>query len=249
MPGVFAISDTHLPVRIQVKKFGYPFDYFEQVREHLLKFNPELLLIAGDFSWESNFKRGLATLETIEELPGSKKVFIEGNHDTFCHRDIHREMLCKLFNKEDFYFLSGRALIVDVNKGDADALRKIGLCGAMGWMVHPRACGTDDLIMFQRQFDVLKTSLNQLEKLRDNNLSDFNICLIHHPPTYDIYTDHRIGDDSYFTLIKEYKFINAIIYGHIHKENRFKIYKKISGIDLYCSAIDQLGFKAIRIQI
>lgn len=249
MPGIFAISDTHLPIEIQIKKFGYPYDYFEQVREHLLKFSPDLLLIAGDFSWESNFKRGLATLEAIEELPGSKKVFIEGNHDTFCHDQRPQEVLRELCNDESFYFLSGRALIVEVNTDDTDDVHKIGLCGAMGWMVNERANGIDDLTVFHRQLEVLKTSLEQLESLRENNLSDFNICLIHHPPTYDIYTDHRYGDESFFNLIKEFKFINAIIYGHIHVEKRFKIYKNFNGIELYCSAIDQLGFKAIRIKI
>ena len=77
MGGIFAISDLHLPTHIQINKFGYPADYFEQVREHLLKFNPDLLLIVGDFSYESNFRRGLSILEAIEELAGSKKVFIE----------------------------------------------------------------------------------------------------------------------------------------------------------------------------
>ena len=119
----------------------------------------------------------------------------------------------------------------------------------MGWMVHPRSIDQEDLIMFNNQLDLLKESLDQLENLREENFSEFNICLVHHPPTYNIYTDRRIGDESFFTLIREYKFINAIVYGHIHVERNFKIYKEISGIELYCSAVDQLGFKAIRIKI
>lgn len=249
MAGIFAISDLHLPIHIQINKFGYPVDYFELVREHLLKFKPDLLLVVGDFSYESNFRRGLAILEAIEELSGSKKVFIEGNHDNFCHTRKHQEFLLETFNTESFYYLSGRALITEVKVNDNDNLSKIGLCGAMGWMVHPRNINQEDLIMFTNQLDLLKESLDLLENLREENFSDFNICLLHHPPTYNIYTDRRIGDESFFTLIREYKFINAIVYGHIHVERNFKIYTRINGIDLYCSAVDQLGFKAIRIKV
>lgn len=249
MVGIFAISDLHLPIEIQIKKFGYPLDYFERVREHLLKFHPDLLLIVGDFSYESNFKRGLTILEAIEELPGSKKVFVEGNHDYFCHNQKHQAFLLDTFNKESFYYLSGRALIIDVKVDNNDNLSKIGLCGAMGWMVNERNCNQQDLIMFRTQLEILKNSLDLLEILREDNFSEFNICLLHHPPTYDIYTDRRYGDETFFTLVHEYKFINVIIYGHIHVERKFKIYKRIRGIELYCSAIDQLGFKAIRIKL
>lgn len=249
MPGIFAISDLHLPIQIQVKKFGYPADYFERVRDHLAKFNPDLLLIVGDFSWESNFKRGMAILKAVEELPGSKKIFIEGNHDKFCHDEEQRSVLRQLFNDESYYYLSGRALILNVRISEDDDSKRIGLCGTMGWMLNQRSFGQDDLILFHRQLDLMKLSLDELENRRAEDPSDFNICLVHHPPTYDIYTDRRYGDESFFNLIKEYKFINAVVYGHIHVEQRFKIYKRIGGIDLYCSAVDQLGFKAIRLKV
>ncbi|MHA1336374.1 MAG: metallophosphoesterase, partial [Promethearchaeota archaeon] len=51
MAKIFAISDLHLPIHIQIKKFKYPLDYYNRIIEHLEKFKPDLLIIVGDFSY------------------------------------------------------------------------------------------------------------------------------------------------------------------------------------------------------
>lgn len=252
MVGIFAISDLHLPIDIQIKKFQYPQDYLEQVESHLNRFKPSLLLNVGDFSYESNFKRGLSILSEIKKFGGLKKVFIEGNHDLFCHDDSHVQSLYQFFDNEEFYYLSGRAILLDVsvNATGTEISKKVGLCGAMGWMLNEKMNSQEDLIRFHNQLEILDRSLEKLEMLRDEEFStETNICLIHHPPTYNVFTDRRQGDESFFNLIREYKFIKVIVYGHIHVEKNFKLYKKVSGIELYCAAVDQLGFKAIRIKV
>ena len=81
MPSIYAISDTHLPIQIQIEKYGAPLDYFQQVSNHLEQINPDILLIAGDLVWASKISEIQKELELIRELPGKLKFFIEGNYD------------------------------------------------------------------------------------------------------------------------------------------------------------------------
>lgn len=60
--GISAMSDLHLPKRIQIEKFQFPADYIDQVYAELEELSPFLLLIAGDFSYERNFNRGVNIL-------------------------------------------------------------------------------------------------------------------------------------------------------------------------------------------
>ncbi|MHA1283654.1 MAG: metallophosphoesterase [Promethearchaeota archaeon] len=201
MAKIFAISDLHLPIHIQIKKFKYPVYYYNRIIEHLEKFKPDLLIIAGDFSYENNYRRGLNILFEIKDLPGIKKVFIEGNHDTFCHSEEIKAELYEIFNMEEFYYLSGRAIIIEL-KDDINKTKRIGLCGAMGWMFDQYSNTIDDEIMLHREYKNLKKSLDSLQKLVDKEgATDFNICVLHHPPTYQIFTDKRKGNEMLFNLI------------------------------------------------
>ena len=86
MPGIFAISDLHLPTQTQISKYGAPSDYFQQVSNHLEQINPDVLLIAGDLVWGSDISEIQAELDLLRELPGKLKFFIEGNHDIWVDR-------------------------------------------------------------------------------------------------------------------------------------------------------------------
>ncbi|MBD3230792.1 MAG: hypothetical protein GF329_21625 [Candidatus Lokiarchaeota archaeon] len=240
---IYAISDLHMPIEVQIRKFNYPVDYLERVKKRLG--NPELLIIAGDLSWEWNLRAGIDLLNNdIRNLPGEKKVFIAGNHDTFFHPENWRIKLLEEFNSEDLFYLSGRSIIINTSND-----KKIGLSGTMGWVVNEKQNSNKDKRFLSEQTNYLKRSLDNLEEKITEVNTDKNICVLHHPPTHRIYTDGRKGSEELFNLIKEYKFINKIIYGHIHVEKNFSIFKKLDGIELYCVAIDQLNFYPVKIKI
>jgi predicted phosphohydrolase len=243
MSGIYAISDLHLPIEIQIRKFKYPLDYYERIKKRIN--DPEVLIIAGDFSWETHYIAGVNLLDSLKVIPGKRKVFIAGNHDVFCHPENWRNDLLNRYDSNDLFYLSGRSLIWNISG------KTVGLCGTMGWVLNDVQNSNMDQKFFHRELENLRASLNDLESKLENNSHppSKNICILHHPPTYRIYTDGRTGDESFFELIKEYNMINTIIYGHIHVEKRFDIYKKIDGIELYCVAIDQLDFHPVKIAI
>lgn len=243
MSGIYAISDLHLPIEIQIRRFNYPKDYYEQVKKRLN--NPEILIIAGDVSWEQHYIPGVNLLDSLKEIPGKRKVFVAGNHDVFSHPENWRKDLLNRFNSDDLYYLSGRSLIWRLSN------KTVGLCGTMGWVLNDMQNSNMDKKHFHRELENLKASLDDLKSRLENkpHPTNNNICILHHPPTYRIYNDGRTGNESFFELIKEYKIINTIIYGHIHVEKSFDLYKKIDGIELFCVAIDQLNFHPVKIEI
>jgi predicted phosphohydrolase len=97
MPGIFAISDLHLPTQTQISKYGAPSDYFQQVSNYLEQINPDILLIAGDLVWGSDISEIQAELDLLRELPGKLKFFIEGNHDIWVDR------LSTSYRRKGFY--------------------------------------------------------------------------------------------------------------------------------------------------
>jgi predicted phosphohydrolase len=190
-------------------------------------------------------------LEQVRHFPGKQKIFIEGNHDTFCHQNNFRRSLQMMYSSPEFYYVSGRATIIDDNAPTShsrDSQGAIGLCGAMGWVYNEKMDDQRDFIMLQKQLELLDESLTQLERLREEQYTETNICLLHYPPTYRIFTDGRMSNESLFHKILDYKFIDKIVYGHLHKETEFKIYTKVKNVELYCAVIDQLGFQPIRIK-
>jgi predicted phosphohydrolase len=247
MPGIYAISDPHLPVDVQVSKYHVPTDYFQHLHNFLAKKKPDVLLITGDLIWGSDMTAVQTELALIRKLPGKYKFFIEGNHDLWVDNlgnnlDEARQRMYEKYSTLDFYYLSGRAYIVSVGAV------KIGLCGAQGFAYDQNKAPTNiELQRCDYELQQLNRALANLRELTTKTPTQFNICLIHYPPTVSVFELPRKADNDFFNRIRVSKSIHKIVYGHVHVEKDLKLVSHDSGIELSCASIDRNNYEAIKI--
>ncbi len=227
---ILAIGDPHLGNRQKmVERFHYPPDYMEQVAKSIATATPpaDLLLIAGDLVWNEDFSEVIEELKTLHAFEVKNICFVEGNHDWPWLPEYSK--MYELFNTPRFYFMSGRTFIFN----------KVGVCGA---------CGADrESTRKSRELHILQKALYELSRAD----IDLGICLMHFPPSSQIFKDpeQSFAEDDFFSLIEESGVINKVIYGHIHRDQPFKInlYLKINGIELYNTAIDYHDWQTVTI--
>jgi len=225
---IIAIGDPHLgKTEKMVQRFHYPPNYFEQLTHNIDIETPpaDLLLIAGDLVWSSEFSEAVDQLDALQQLKAANICFIEGNHDWWIPQ---YSTMYVFFNTPSFYFLSGRTFI----------LENIGICGIRG---------TDkDASTKVRELRLLESALAELSKAPIS----LAICIIHFPPTSQVFKNpnESFAEDNYFALMEEFG-INKIVYGHCHIDQDYKItpYLKIDNIELYCTSIDYFNWTPVRI--
>ena len=82
---VFAIADLHLSLNTDkpMDIFGENWEkHSEKIKEDWIKKvgNEDIVLIPGDFSWETYLKDTYKDFEFLNSLPG-RKILLKGNHD------------------------------------------------------------------------------------------------------------------------------------------------------------------------
>jgi len=247
MPGIFAISDPHLPIQTQIHKFNAPKDYLKQVINHLEQVNPDILLIAGDLIWGSDISEIQKELDLLQNLPGKFKFFVEGNHDIWVDRlspvySEAQQKMYKLFSSPEFFYIGGRASIISLNS------IKIGICGARGFAFDQYEKPIEDEFLFRKnELDSLKRSLVKLKNIVKTEHTTINLCLMHYPPTISVFKEERIGDDGFINYIHDTEIINKVIFGHIHLEEDLRLYTKKEEIELYCATVDRNNYTAIKV--
>ncbi len=227
---ILAIGDPHLGnLEKMIERFHYPPNYMEQLAKNISSEVPlaDLLLIAGDLVWNNDFIHIIEELKTLQALQARHICFIDGNHDWPWLLDLSK--MYELYNLPSFFFLSGRTIVFD----------NVGICGA---------CGTTrESPRKTRELNLLQNSLNELAS-KD---IDIGICLMHYPPSSQIFKDpdQSFAEDTFFSLIEESGIIDKVVFGHIHKDQQFKInlYLKIDDIELYSVAIDYFDWHPVRI--
>ncbi|MDD1776979.1 MAG: metallophosphoesterase [Candidatus Helarchaeota archaeon] len=225
---IIAFGDPHLGnTEKMVERFHYPPNYFEQLSHNLELETPiaELLIIAGDLVWGTDFSEAVDQLDALQTLKAKNISFIEGNHDWWLPQ---YSTMYAFFNSRSFYFLSGRTFI----------LENVGICGIRG---------TDkEASTKTRELRLLENALTELSKAAINLV----ICVIHFPPTSLIFQnpDESFAEDNYFSLMEEFG-VNKIVYGHCHADQNYRIkpYLKIDNIELYCTSLDYFNWSPVRI--
>ena len=247
MPGIFAISDPHLPTQTQMSKFGAPSDYFQQVSNHLEKIDPDILLIGGDLVWGSDISEIQLELDLLRNLPGKLKFFIEGNHDLWVDRlgtsysEAQQEMY-ERFSTSKFFYIGGRASIVSM-----DSI-KIGICGARGFRLDKYEKPIENEILFRKnELESLDRSLYELKNKIKMEHTAINLCLMHYPPTNSVFKNQEIEDEKFIEHIQNTEIINKVIFGHVHTEENLRLYTKKENLELYCATIDRNNYNAIKI--
>lgn len=247
MPGIYTIADPHLPVRTQVKKYAVPEDYFTRLSEYLEQKEPEILLIAGDLIWGSDFQEIQESLNLIRDLPGKIKFFVEGNHDIWVERlgnSFHKiqEKMYEEFSSPGFYYIGGRASIFTINS------IKVGICGARGFAFDTNNKPTEeDLILHKLELKALDNALSQLNEIVKVEQTTMNLCLLHYPPTVSVFKNPRFGGEEFLNHLSDSKLINKVIYGHVHIEKDIQLYAKIKNIELYCASMNLHDYNPLKI--
>ncbi|KKL65991.1 hypothetical protein LCGC14_2149450 [marine sediment metagenome] len=247
MPGIFAISDPHLPIQTQINKYKVPSDYFQQVINHLESVNPDILLIAGDLVWGSDITEIQADLDLLRNLPGKLKFFIEGNHDLWVDRlsisySEAQQKMYERFSTSKFYYIGGRASIVSI-----DSI-KVGICGARGFAFDPYEKPIENELLFRKnELESLDKSLYELKNKIKIEHTAINLCLMHYPPTNSVFKNQEIEDEKFIEHIQNTEIINKVIFGHVHIEENLRLYTKKESLELYCATIDRNNYNAIKI--
>ena len=194
---VYGISDLHLSLDLPDKTmeiFGDNWkDYMEKIRhnwESLVK--PEdIVIVAGDVSWQLKYNPSALDLEYLKSLPG-RKVLVRGNHDYWWRREatnkIQRDM------PENIYLLMGRSVCLD----------NIWFCGTRGWRLEQGATLEASKKIFERETTYFKRALEEVPE------GAYKVGVLHYPPFNEDMSKNAFAD------IAREEGVNMLVYGHIH---------------------------------
>ena len=165
---IFAIADLHLSFRVPkpMNIFGDNWsgheekirkDWIEKVTEN------DLVVLPGDFSWETYLADTKLDFEYLKNLPG-KKIMLKGNHDYWWNSISKLNAMYDntKFLQNNFYTYNDYAI-----------------CGTRGW-IDPSSdkFNSKDAKLYAREQIRIRLSLDTAKK------SGFNkfIVMIHYPP-------------------------------------------------------------------
>lgn len=226
---IYAISDLHLSINNPkpMDIFGAVWDnYLGDIEESLAEATADdLVLLAGDLSWAMDLSGAVADLEYIGKYPG-KKIITRGNHDYWW---------------KSISAVRG-ALPQDVFAIQNDCIRFDGVivCGSRGWSVDDKT--EDGKRLYARELIRIEMSLAAMQKIRSD--SDKVVFMLHYPP-FNV----RFEDNPVTELFKKYA-VDAVVYGHLHGKNCYaKKYFVKDGVKYYLTSCDQVGNRAVKIEI
>ncbi len=226
---VFAISDLHLSINNPkpMNIFGAVWDnYLESIEDSLKTVAPDdVVLLAGDLSWAMTLEAAVPDLEYIGKYPG-RKVIIRGNHDYWW----------KSISNVRSALPSG----VFAVQNDCVRMDDLIVCGSRGWSADDRT--EDGKRLYARELLRIELSLQSMEKQRGT--ADKAVFMLHYPPFTARFDPTPVSD-----LFEKYG-VDAVVYGHLQGKNCYSrpLYQK-SGIKYYLTSCDQVGNKAVEIEI
>ena len=232
---IFVIGDLHLsfnntkPMDIfgenwsgheeKIKK-----NWMEKVKEN------DLVVLPGDFSWETYLENTTLDFEYLNNLPG-KKLLLKGNHDYWWTTLTSMRIFLKENNFTNIDFLYNNSYEFE---------NKI-LCGTRGWSI------VDE----EMDKKLIKRELIRLELSIKDGISKFGtdkeiIVFMHYPPI----TKSRMltSQETEFIEMMNTYHIKRCYYGHLHGSSiHDAVEGTINGIELKLISADGLDFDLIKI--
>ena len=233
---IFVIADLHL-------SFGQnkPMDIFgenwvnhdKKIKEDWIKKVKEndLVILPGDFSWETYLENTKLDFEFLNNLPG-KKLLLKGNHDYWWSTITNMRKFLKENNFENIDFLYNNSYEYE---------NKI-ICGTRGWSI------TDvetDKKLINRELIRLEISLK--DGISKYGEEKEKIVFMHYPPITK--TKILTNQESEFVeLMKKYN-VKRCYYGHLHAISIYDAVEgEIDGIQFKLVSADGLNFKLLQIE-
>lgn len=232
---IFTIGDLHLSFNSPK-----PMDIFgenwtkheEKIKNDWLKKVKEddLVILPGDFSWETYLNDTKLDFEYLTNLPG-KKLLLKGNHDYWWTTVT----AMKKFLQENEY------KNIDFLYNSSYEFENKIICGTRGWSLTNEEL---DKKLINRELIRLEISLQDGMKKYDDNKEI--IVFMHYPPI----TKARIDSEEemkFVELMKKYK-IKRCYYAHLHGSSISEaIEGNIEGIEFKLVSADGLDFKLLEI--
>lgn len=227
---IYAISDLHLSFNTNkpMDIFGWN-DYEEKISQDWRTNVKEedLVLLAGDFSWEMKLENTYKDFQFINNLPG-KKLLLKGNHDLWWTtlkrmREFLKE---KEFNNIDFIY------------NNSYEFENYIIAGTRGWNLVSE--NIDDKKIKDRELLRLENSiLDGIQKYGEDK--PIIVCM-HYPP---LLKDLKNNE---FTKILEKYNVKYCLYGHLHGKSHINVFDGIyNNVNYKMVSCDYTGFKLIKI--
>ena len=232
---IFVIGDLHLSF-----KNPKPMDIFgenwagheEKIRNNWIEKVKEddLVILPGDFSWETYLEDTKLDFEYLNSLPG-KKLLLKGNHDYWWTTVTAMRHFLKENNFTNIDFLYNNSYEFE---------NKI-ICGTRGWSIIDEEM---DKKLINREFIRLELSLK--DGIQNYGENKEIIVFMHYPPITKAKVISQ-QEAEFVELMKKYN-VKKCYYGHLHGASiADAIQGDVEGIDFKLVSADGLDFQLLRI--
>lgn len=195
-------------------------DWIEKVKEN------DLVVLPGDFSWETYLDDTKLDFDYLNSLPG-KKLMLKGNHDYWWTTVTNMKKFLKENNFKNIDFLYNNSYEYE---------NKI-LCGTRGWSI------IDDKI----DEKLINRELIRLELSLQDGINKFGndkeiIVFMHYPPITKVKRELE-QETKFVELMKKYN-VKRCYYGHLHGLSiKEAVEEVVDGIQFKLVSADGLDFK------
>ena len=234
---IFVIADLHLALRVPkpMDRFGDNWsgheekikkDWLEKVKEN------DLVILPGDFSWETYLENTKLDFGYLNSLPG-KKILLKGNHDYWWTTLTSMKRYLQENKIENVDFLFNNSYEIE---------NKI-FVGTRGWALLD---SENSQKMINREAARLELSIKSaIEKYGEDKEI---IAIMHYPPISNSCMKNEYTYNSKFLdIMKKYN-IKKCYYGHLHgSSHKDAIEGEIEGINFKLISADYLDFKLCKI--
>lgn len=228
---VFAISDFHLSINNPkpMDIFGGSWDnYLEEIEKDWNEkvSDEDIVLIPGDLSWAMKFEDAKPDLDYLCNFKGTK-ILLKGNHDYWWNSISE---IRKYLHNNTFAI-----------QNDAIKIGNYVICGSRGWVTEDNGFKTEqDEKIYNRECIRMELSLKSAKVLQ--NEGDNLIVITHYPPF-----NYRMEDNKMTQLFENYG-VNAVVFGHLHNEDKKqRLISHKNGITYYLTSCDLVNNKLTQI--
>lgn len=230
---IYTIADLHLSLNTDkpMDIFGENWEnHSEKIKEDWIKKVKEedIVLILGDFSWETYLEDTYKDFEFLNNLPG-RKILLKGNHDYWWTTltNIKNYLKEKNFNTIDILF------------NNSYEFENYIIAGTRGWDYTK----SNDRKIIEREIGRLELSLKDAKS--KNEEKDIIVCM-HYPPISKNYLENEF-ERKIIYLLKEYN-VKKCIYGHLHGASHAGAMLGLKeGIEFTLVSADYLNFKLLKL--
>ena len=230
---IYAIADLHLSFNTDkpMDIFGPNWenhaekikqDWIDKVKEN------DIVLIPGDFSWETYLEDTYKDFEYLYSLPG-RKILLKVNHDYWWTTlsNIRSYLKENNFNTIDILF------------NNSYEVENYIIAGTRGWDYSK----VNERKIIEREIGRLELSLKDARK--NDKDKEIVVCM-HYPPISKNYLENEF-ERKILYLLKEFN-VTKCFYGHLHGSSHLQaVTGIIEGIEFNLVSADYLNFKLYKL--